>query len=821
MILTFGMEQNNFKILNASECKIFFKTFKVMAALINTKMQVFPLSLPSKPSLMKIFFTSLTVIFIAALGWSQGVVGTSPLEYNTDKFYQFNQSPIQAMETRSLYPSCGTNFYLYDTLSLPFIDDFSQNHFTTYNSWDWPTAIDSIAKVYKLTPDTFAADTQLFKYSLTPTKHYTFAFDTVNSIDSSIVNIARQLIIYGDCSNPFLPTDTFNVWAITSPKYYWDTLTLTVQSIVNFPDGTLNGDTIDTIQVYFPQPNKSYWIDNFAYRNNTMGIDPPTYGVVTFDGTNEFGEPYSPGGTSSYGIADYLTSKPINMGGLTAGDNVFLSFFCQPKGLGYRPDAGDSLVVEFYSPLTQKWHHQWSEIGDTLIGENCRPFLQYVLPVSNSIFLQNGFQFRFKNWGNLSGNLDHWNIDYVRLDTNRNVNDTLIQDVAFVFLPNTILNKYTSMPFNQFTLADKKLKWNNFLSNLFNSDKTITYGFDFRNESGTLLNQWPTDYPAPDVTDIITPYDPNGYSNFAGWAEPDFNYTFSGSPALPFTDTARFTIGHYFNCTTTDVNAENDSIILKQDFINYYSYDDGTAEQSIWLGTPGYMQVKFTNNFADTLRALQIYYSPIKEDVTSRYITLQVYQGDLSNPPIYQVSKQIGVLDADPNGLVNPINNGFTTYLFSDTIIPLPAGDFFVGWYQNQTFKINVGFDKNIDNKNKTYYRTSRVWDTLSIPGTLMIRPVVGRPLVKEQIGIEEYWNDESIQLYPNPANEIIFYSINQEVDLSAIRIIDVTGKLVYHSTQIQSNQVDISNFAKGLYFMQFISEESALPVTKKFIVAR
>jgi hypothetical protein len=102
-----------------------------------------------------------------------------------------------------------------------------------------------------------------------------------------------------------------------------------------------------------------------------------------------------------------------------------------------------------------------------------------------------------------------------------------------------------------------------------------------------------------------------------------------------------------------------------------------------------------------------------------------------------------------------------------------------------------------------------------------MIRPVVGRPLVKEQIGIEEYWNDESIQLYPNPANEIIFYSINQEVDLSAIRIIDVTGKLVYHSTQIQSNQVDISNFAKGLYFMQFISEESALPVTKKFIVAR
>lgn len=785
----------------------------------NNKMKALPLSFHSNPMLMKKVFTSLSVLFIFSFTWAQVEVGTSPLQYNTEKYYQSNKNIVDR-EQKSLYPLCGSAYYLYDTLSLPFVDDFSQNHFTTYHSWDWPSSFDSIATSYKLIPR-FPTDSLPFKYSLYPTRHMSFTNDTVDNIDStSIVPVPRQLILFGDCENPFMPVDTINVWPITTPKYYWDTLTLHVLFTYYSIDGILNGDTIDTIQVFTPQPNNNYWIDNFAYRNTSMGIDPPTYGLVTFDGTNEYGKPYSPGGTGSYGVADYLTSKPIDLGGYTAGDNIYLSFYSQPKGMGYRPDRDDSLVVEFYSPITEKWYHQWANIGDTLIGDTCRSFLQTVLPVSNTLYLQNGFQFRFKNWGNLSGNLDHWNIDYVRLDTNRTATDTLIQDVAFVHMPPTILNKYTAMPFQQCSVPDIKTKWNNYLSNLFNTNKTITYGYDFRNEAGTLLNQWPTDYPSPDVTDIVTPYNPNGYSTFPGWAEPDFNYTFTGAPSLPFTDSARFTITHYFNCSTTDVNQENDSLVLHQDFLNYYSYDDGTAEQALWLGTPGYMQVKFNNNFADTLRAVQFYYSPIKDDVTSRYITLQVYT-NLASPPIYQTSRQVGVLDSDPNGIVNPINNGFTTYLFSDTVIPLPAGDFFVGWYQSQTFKINVGFDKNLDNKSRTYFRTSGVWDTLSIPGTLMIRPIVGKALFKEDIGVEEYWNEGSINLYPNPASEMIYYSLGENIELSNIRVIDITGKLIYNSTNINSNQVDISGFAQGIYFMQFISNGSPQPVTKKFIVNR
>src|SRR5687768_11289076 len=115
------------------------------------------LSLSYSPCFMKRVVTILGgFLLLIVVSWGQKDVGTSPLEYNTEKYYQLNKTYLDHSSLeKSLYPLCSTNFYLYDTLSLPFIDDFSQNHFSTYHTWDWPTSVDSIARVYKLTPDTF------------------------------------------------------------------------------------------------------------------------------------------------------------------------------------------------------------------------------------------------------------------------------------------------------------------------------------------------------------------------------------------------------------------------------------------------------------------------------------------------------------------------------------------------------------------------------------------------------------------------------------------------------------------------------------------
>jgi hypothetical protein len=46
------------------------------------------------------------------------------------------------------------------------------------------------------------------------------------------------------------------------------------------------------------------------------------------------------------------------------------------------------------------------------------PFSRYFLPISAAEFLMDGFRFRFRNYATLSGNADHWHVDYVIVDDN-------------------------------------------------------------------------------------------------------------------------------------------------------------------------------------------------------------------------------------------------------------------------------------------------------------------------------------------------------------------------------------------------------------------
>ena len=61
-----------------------------------------------------------------------------------------------------------------------------------------------------------------------------------------------------------------------------------------------------------------------------------------------------------------------------------------------------------------------------------------------------GLHLDFVNHGALSGALDHWHIDYVKLDQNRTYQDTIYNDVAFKYPIVTMLKTYTSMPLNHY-----------------------------------------------------------------------------------------------------------------------------------------------------------------------------------------------------------------------------------------------------------------------------------------------------------------------------------------------------------------------------------
>lgn len=760
---------------------------------------------------MKYIFAFIVVnTFTVSFLLGQGL-GFSPLECNPEKVLQHAEKlgPKETSQAKLIYPTGSNHFYIFDTLSLPFVDDFSRNYFKSYEPWNNSQPVDSVAYLYKTVP---FLPQHPFLYMLQPT--FTFTALDPFTVDS-VANPMYSWIQFNNPEDPFEPTDTLSIWEITSPRIYFDTLIDLLDTIYLIPDGTLTADTTDTIHVFFPLAgDTSKWIDNSTYWNFTMGVNPPTIGVVTFDGTNEYGKAYSPGQVSSYGVCDYLTSKPIDLD-VDKADSVYFSFFYQTEGRGYAPGINDSLVVEFRNPVTRQWHWQWSVRGSAR-----DTFKQVMIPVLDTIFLQKGFQFRFKNYGNKSGNLDHWSIDYVRLDTSRTAGDTILEDVAFVEIQTTMLRRYQRMPYTQFKQDNVENKWYNKLANHSTSPKTICYRYNLRDESQVVLNSYPANYtPLPSDTNTIMPLFSNGYATYSRWAEPDFNFSFQNAGLLPLTDSTEYLFTHYIENFSLDTNRENDTIHLYQPFHNYFAYDDGTAEQALWLGFPGQVALQFTNNYPDTLRAIQFYFSPIREDVATRYFDIKVWSDLNSNTELYSENRQIRVLDQETDATQILQNNGFTTY-FIDPPIPLPAGDFYIGWKQSQSYKINVGFDVNSDASDYAYFNTGGSWTPFFQEGAPMIRPLVGPAVGKQNIGVEEPEVPTDILMFPNPAQNIVYFQGDAAYKVQQVDILDISGKLVSSISNISAMQFDISGLSNGMYLVRFVGSNGMHQDIQKLIVA-
>jgi glucose/arabinose dehydrogenase len=72
------------------------------------------------------------------------------------------------------------------------------------------------------------------------------------------------------------------------------------------------------------------------------------------------------------------------------------------------------------------------------------------------------------------------------------------------------------------------------------------------------------------------------------------------------------------------------------------------------------------------------------------------------------------------------------------------------------------------------------------------------------------------ITVYPNPASDELFVKNENNIELSAIKITDLTGKTVaYQNSQLSS--INISNLSKGMYFVK-VETQTGNSVTSKII---
>ena len=709
-------------------------------------------------------------VFVCTFLFSQGIsIGESS--------QNLKLTPVQIKKDLNSIDS--SFIYFVDTLILPFFDDFSSNKFQEYNPNYSAPGISS--QLYYRLKD--AATNAIISTNSSFTNQVTFR-RTYNATTSTTndVPFSDTLLKVGNLlSYPVV----YNTLSLFPPFYIYDTVGIPdVSDTIWIANPTYFQDSAR--QFFLPISDSSkIWLDHYAYHNYRFGVNPRSLGVVTFDGLNEQGYPYQIGTTvTNYG--DKLTSKPINLGSFSASDSVYFSFLYQPQGLGDVPENGDSLLLEFYAPELSQWFHIWSVSGGATI-----PFKAVHVNVNDTKFFKPGFQFRFRNYGGLSGSLDHFHIDYVHLRSLSAYNDTTFKDFAFSNPINTLLKTYTSVPWDHYKASVENKMTDSLLVNLYNGS---TSAENYQNGQLTInqanLQQGLFVLPGFLLAEGQINYNPLSFLD----SYHDLTTGYEYSKVLPG-------ISQEFDVVST-VSAQfpnlyqNDSTTFKQLFSNYYSYDDGSAEAAFGpTGTQARLAIRFDTYEPDSLIGVNLSFLPSVVDVSQKLFLLTVWDNDNGQPGnvLYEDDAFSPRQPIYVNG-----NNNYQTYYFADTV-KVPVGTtFFVGWRQLDPDRLNLGLDRNIDNHTTIRYSVDggNNWYTAPFSGSAMLRPIFST-LIDATLQTNEI-EDKEFTIYPNPTDGKLTVAFQDGLK-APLNVYNQLGELMIST---DSHQLDLTPLNAGIYFI-------------------
>jgi hypothetical protein len=585
-------------------------------------------------------------------------------------------------------------------------------------------------------------------------------------------------------------------------------------------------------------PTSSLWTDNLAYVNYQYPLNSISIGAATLDAIDEAGKIYGSDGENIF-EADYLTSKPINLS-YNPGDSIYLSFYYQPGGLGDTPEPKDSLILQFYNSSTNAWQTVWrisySMEDSILVEDNLlknrqtthytdstghSKFRQTILPVIQEEFLSKGFQFRFHNFASISspaqipsksGNADHWHIDFIKLDANRNHNDTVINDIAFTKPMRSLLINYESVPWQHFPDANA-FEMKDSLSVTYRNIGNQTWNISREFEIIDRMWNTPTYSFTGGTGDDVPPYTVETYPR-------NINYIF------PFNDrdSALFEIKAYLITDTVSARAPyrwNDSISYLQKFYNYYAYDDGTAENGYGLrgegSENGRVAVRYNTYKADTLQAVQIYFNQTLDSASSNYFKIYIWDdnGGLPGEILYT---QDGYRPVYKDSV-----NKFHNYPLKQKLFI--EGSFFIGYEKFTIDMLNVGFDVNRINNDKQFYNLAGSWIQSDAKGTIMMRPVFGKyipyTLSNDPGSSIQKQTPPDLSIYPNPARDFISFSLSTgNLHNYSFAIYSLQGRLIKQGIQTR-NPLNISDLQPGIYIIQLTDQTNQTKIQDKIIISR
>lgn len=536
-----------------------------------------------------------------------------------------------------------------------------------------------------------------------------------------------------------------------------------------------------------PLPHAPFWIDEYAFINTSFTANPITIGVATMDAIDSEG--YLNGTGSLPFESDFLTSAPINLN-YPGRTDIYLSFFYEPMGLGDDPEEMDSLTVEFFVVDSNLWERVWSQTG----SQN-DTFQQVFIHVSEERFLKKGFQFRFMNYASHQspaidqrGNVDHWHVDYVYLDTARSSNVTAINDVSMISPMPSILKNYESIPWQHFPKA-------------YLSELKPSLEIRYRNNDTTVRNVTRI-LKITDLAFLETDSVNGGAVNVQPKVLNVFNFPYNYPFIFYDADSTVFEVMSYL--VTEDLDYKlNDTVRRFQEFFNYYAYDDGSAENGYGLRGGGTnnatVAYQFNSYKKDTLRGVKMFFNRTQDDASQDYFRIGIWNHDKSTSSPGEL-----IYTSEP---VQPQYeeelNKFITYEINDTILVLDD-EFYVGWIKTTERMLNVGFDRNIVNNDKIFYNLGQGWLNSGFSGSLMIRPIMGKALPTDPpVGIV-HSPEKTVKIYPNPASIYFTLDLQDVVEPAdwSITLYDLQGKTVYINRADQQ-QHPVSHLPAGIYILR------------------
>jgi hypothetical protein len=543
----------------------------------------------------------------------------------------------------------------------------------------------------------------------------------------------------------------------------------------------------DDFSNYTGYPNASLWQDLDVYVNRSLASNPINLGVATFDGLDSLGNPRNIFSEFSQGPSDFLTSQTINV---SSESIIYFSFYFQAQGIGNKPESNDILRVDFLDSLGV-WNVVWEIDGQAL-----NDFEKVTIEINELIYLHDEFQFRFHNYSTLSGNFDHWHIDNVLLTEDlalSNDND----DVAFVYETSKVLNFYTSIPWSHFSsnepsyVAENMDSW---LRNNWDITKSIDYRYDIYDELGLLSFHYPT--TGSSRNDNIPSFQDENFSYSLNSVAPITLFTYSFSSENE--DKASFEIIQSIATDDRSLFKQNDTLKFTQEFFNYYSLDDGTAEASYGVNVAGgQIALRYNISESDVLIGVQIHFEQNLEDASGSPFRITVWD-EVDNKPneiIYQ--SQIFYPQ------YTDLQNGFFEYVLEDPIDV--SGAVFIGTEQSFSEILNVGLDKNTINNDRMFFNIGAEWaesNCADCIGTWMIRPVFGSLSSTNEIQL-----NSDYKIYPNPTSSSLTLEGQNNFDY---KLFDLNSKLLGYSNSLSNKyKLDLSTYPQGIYFLQISDEKS------------